>query len=106
MISFRFVECVLIYFFPAKVVARKRPFDEENGEKSDEEEEDMDETIGSDLDEEKRSHQTRINLSSIKDKGQVPIKVKCWDCSSVVKTSEFFISAGIQTLNTHSVHSF
>ena len=78
------------------MVARKRPFDEENGEKS-EEEEDLDETNGSDVDEEKRGRQTRINLSAIKDKNQVPVKVKCWDCSSVVKTSKMFVA--IQSLD-------
>ena len=48
--------------------------------------------VESDGDEDRKSQQSGINLSAIANKDQVPLKVKCWDCSNIVSTSKFLMS--------------
>ena len=42
----------------------------------------------SDAEDDRKSHHAFINLEAITNKEVVPIKVKCWDCTKIITTSE------------------
>jgi hypothetical protein len=46
---------------------------------------------GSDCEEDRKFERTtnKVNLKSVKDKRQIRIKVKCWDCSEIITTSKY-----------------